>query len=265
MIDIKKKILKITPYFLIKFYGYLTKKESIKKFIFKANGRAAIKKDIQSKYDHNSDLLDIFINNKGPTVHKWHHYIPIYDHYFSNFKDKKIKFLEIGVGKGGSLQMWRTYFGKDAIIYGIDINPECKKFNTETEKVRIGSQIDKNFLESVIMEMGGVDIILDDGSHQMKHIPKTLEYLFPYLNFNGIYMIEDLHTAYWKGYGGGYYSNSNFFKYTMKIVHDMHHWYHTKKLNHSSISKNCSSIHIYDSIVVLNKNKNFRPHHSKID
>jgi len=264
LINIKKNIKKITPYFLIKLYGYLTKKESIKKFIFEDNDKSAIKKDIQEKYNHNSELLDIFINNKGLVVHKWHHYIPIYDQYFSNFKNKKIKFLEIGVGKGGSLQMWRKYFGKDAIIFGIDINPECKKFNTETEKVRIGSQIDKNFLKSVIMEMGGVDIILDDGSHQMKHIPNTLEYLFPYLNFNGIYMIEDLHTAYWKGYGGGYYSNNNFFKYFIKIIHDMHHWYHAKKLNHPGISIDCSSIHIHDSIVVLYKNKNFRPCHSKI-
>ena len=264
MINIKKILKKIIPEFFLRIYRNLTKKESIRKFIFDNNDITIIKKDIQEKYNHNSDLLNIFTNNKGLIVHKWHHYIPIYDHYFSNFRGRKIKFLEIGVGKGGSMQMWRKYFGNDAVIFGIDINPECKKFNTETEQVRIGSQIDESFLKSVIEEMGGVDIILDDGSHEMKHIPKTLMYLFPHLNYSGIYMIEDLHTAYWKGYGGGYYTSKNFFKFTKDLVDDIHHWYHLKKPKYSNISKDCSGIHVHDSIVVLEKNKVFRPTHSKI-
>lgn len=235
-----------------------------KNFIFKSNENSVIKLDIQEKYSHNSELLDIFTNNKDFIVNKWHHYIPIYENYFSKFRGKKIKFLEIGVGKGGSLQMWRNYFGTDAIIFGIDINPECKNFNTETEKIRIGSQTDESFLQSVIEEMGGVDIILDDGSHEMEHILKTLFFLFPNLNYNGIYMIEDLHTAYWKDFGGGYYNNKNFFKFTGDLIDDIHRWYHSKKPKYLNISKDCSGIHIHDSITVLEKNRVFRPTHSEI-
>jgi len=251
-----KKIIK-------KFIKFYYRKEGTSKFIFDTS-KSNIKKDILEKYGHNSDLLELFINNKNFLIHKWHHYIPIYDHYFSPFRERDIKLLEIGVSKGGSLQLWRKYFGNKATIFGIDINPECKKYGTLTEHVRIGSQIDESFLQSVIKEMGGVDIILDDGSHHMKHIPATLRFLYPHLNYDGIYMIEDLHTAYWKKYGGGYDAKNNFFKFVMDLVDDMHHWYHPNKIKQAHISKDCSSIHIHDSVVVLKKNKVHSPVHSKI-
>lgn len=239
------------------------KPESTKKFKFNFDEASDVKKDIQEKYGHDSDLLEFFATNKDVIVHKWHHYIPLYDRYFSSFRGQKIRFLEIGVSKGGSLQMWRKYFGDDAIIFGIDINPDCEKFNGLAGQVRIGSQTDEIFLESVVKEMGGVDIVLDDGSHHMEHIPATLKFLFPHLRYGGIYMIEDLHAAYWKRFGGGYRAKINFFGFLMDLVDDMHHWYHTKGLKQAVISKDCSGIHIHDSIVVLEKNKVHEPVHSK--
>ena len=134
-----------------------------------------VKKDIQDKYHYSGDLLDLFAENSDFIVHKWHHYIPLYERYFSPFRGRKIRFLEIGVSKGGSLQMWRKYFGEEAIIFGIDIDSECSKFNGLAGQVRIGSQADKNFLETVVSDMGGIDVVLDDGSHQMEHIRKSLK------------------------------------------------------------------------------------------
>ena len=261
---VKKKILSFIPFFLKKFFFNINENESIKKFSFENNDKFLIQKDIEEKYNHSSELLEYFVNNKGLIVHKWHHYIPIYNDYFSNFKGKKVRFLEIGVGKGGSLKMWRKYFGNDAIIFGVDINPECKKFSTDTEQIRIGSQTNKIFLKEVIEEMGGVDIILDDGSHHMEHIPETLKFLFPQLNYDGIYMIEDLHASYWKKYGGGYKNKNNFFNFIMDLTNDIHHWYHSKKIKYEMISKDCTGIFIHDSIVVLKKNRTFKPTHSKI-
>ncbi len=240
-------------------YGHL----DIRKFEFKFGEHSDAKKDIQDKYGHNGDLVDIFATNKDFIVHKWHHYIPLYERYFSPFRGRKIRLLEIGVSKGGSLQMWRKYFGDDAIIFGIDINPECERFNGQAGQVRIGSQVDELFLESVVKEMGGLDIVLDDGSHLMKHIPVSLKYLFPHLSNGGIYMIEDLHTAYWKRYGGGYRVKTNFFEFLRDLVDDMHHWYHAKGLKQGVISKDCSGIHIHDSIVVLEKSKVYEPVHSQ--
>jgi len=131
------------------------------------------------------------------------------------------------------------------------------------DRVRIGSQVDKNFLGAVIKEMGGVDIVLDDGSHRMEHIPVSLKYLFPHLSDGGIYMIEDLHTAYWKSFGGGYRVKNSFFSYISELIDDIHHWYHKKGVRHCDISNYCAGIHIHDSIVVLEKGKVYPPVHSK--
>ncbi len=236
--------------------------EGIHKYSFPKN--LDIREDIERKYNFSGALLDIFVANKDNVVHKWHHYIPLYDKYFSNFRNRQVRFLEIGVSKGGSLQMWRKYFGKDAIIFGIDIDPECKKYNGLAGQVRIGSQVDENFLISVIAEMGGIDIILDDGSHRMEHIVSSLRILFPKLNNSGIYLIEDLHTAYWRSFGGGLRHKNNFFNKIRDLIDDMHHWYHRKDLKERLISNSCSAIHIYDSIVVLEKNNVYCPVHSRV-
>jgi len=223
-----------------------------------------IKTDIKTKYNYQGLMLELFAENKVNIVHKWHHFIPIYDRYFSPFINSPVRFLEIGVSKGGSLQMWRKYFGNDAIIFGIDIDPDCEKYNGIAAQVRIGSQADKKFLCSVIEEMGGVDIILDDGSHQMEHIPTSLQILFPKLSDGGIYFIEDLHTAYWSKFGGGYRSRANFFNDVREIIDDMHNWYHQKGMRKAQISECCSAIHIHDSIVVLEKNRVYPPTHSQV-
>lgn len=258
------KLKQYIPYPVLKFGKYLKdvlglNVAEIGKFKF--DNATSAKDDIESKFGFSGDLLDIYSNNKDFSIHKWHHYIPIYDRYFSRFRGSRVKFLEIGVSEGGSLQMWRSYFGPEAVIYGIDINPECKALDGLAGNVRIGSQDDKAFLESVIAEMGGVDIVLDDGSHHMKHVRKSLELMFVHLSDGGLYMIEDLSSAYWGDYGGGYYHKNNFFKYINTLINDMHHWYHYQEMN-TDFAKYCSGIHIHNSIVVLEKDKIFRPTHS---
>lgn len=77
-------------------------------------------------------------------------------------------------------------------------------------------------------------------------------------------MIEDLHTAYWSDFGGGYQVKNIFFYSVFNLVDDMHDWYHKMGLIEPSISQQCSGIHIHDSIVVLEKNINYASVHSKI-
>ncbi|MEY4698426.1 MAG: hypothetical protein RIT14_2854, partial [Pseudomonadota bacterium] len=99
--------------------------------------------------------------------------------------------------------MWRRFFGPEAVIFGVDINRDCAKFDGQAAQVRIGSQDDMDFMRGVLAEMGGVDVILDDGSHQMRHVRASLLGLFPLLADGGLYVIEDMHTAFWRSYGGG--------------------------------------------------------------
>lgn len=200
------------------------------------------------------DTLERFFwTHEGPIVHKWHHYFPIYERWFGPFRGKPIRMLEIGVSKGGSLDMWRSYFGPEATIFGIDIDPACAQFDGKSGHVRIGSQDDPAFLEAVIAEMGGLDIVLDDGSHDSRHIRASLDVLYPKLSNGGIYMIEDLHAAYWAKFSGGYRRPGSFFSVVKTIIDDMHHWYHGKGQRIGSVADRVGGLHVYDSIVVLEK------------
>src|SRR6202022_707195 len=113
----------------------------------------------------NNSLREIFDNHSARQIHKLSHYFEIYERYFSKYIDKEVVILEIGISHGGSLQMWRKYFGKKAKIFAVDINPECKKLEEENIKIFIGSQEDKYFLSKIVKEMPSPDIIIDDGGH----------------------------------------------------------------------------------------------------
>lgn len=202
-----------------------------------------------------SDLATLFNNKTGNQVHKWHHYLEIYESHLGKLRGKKFRLLEIGVFRGGSLELWRDYFGDSAIIYGIDIDPECAKFDGKAGSVRIGSQTDTEFLASVIDEMGGVDVIIDDGSHDSMHIKKSFDYLFTRLSDGGTYIAEDLHCCYWPAYSGGYYWPWSFINQSKKLIDDMHHWYHNKGQRNKSTTNNLKSIHFYDSVIVFEKHK----------
>lgn len=221
-----------------------------------------VAKDIAERFGYSGDLAQLFTKNDGPIVNKWHHYLGIYDRYFSAYRGTSVKFLEIGVAAGGSLELWREFFGPKATIYGIDINPACAQFDGQHGQVRIGSQDDQTFLDRVVDEMGGVDVILDDGSHVMSHIHASLRYLFPKLSTPGLYMIEDLHTAFWKKWGGGYDAQANFFNTVNAITRDMHHWYHQRAAKHPPTARFVSGVHVHDSIVVLEKSKPQNPVYS---
>ena len=233
-----------------------------------AFGAGDIAADVTGKYGAVGDILAIYTTTTGAAVHKWHHYLPLYERYFGPWRNRAgkapLRFLEIGVSKGGSLVMWRRFFGPDAVIFGIDIDPDCARYDGQAGQVRIGSQDDAAFLAAVVAEMGGVDVVLDDGSHVMAHIEASLKALFPLLSMGGTYMIEDLHTAYWRKYGGGLRAKENFFNSLRQIVDDMHHWYHDAAPTHPLLAGAVSGIHQHDSLVVLDKARVYSPTHSVV-
>jgi hypothetical protein len=98
---------------------------------------------------------EIFFANNGRIIHKWLHYFAVYDQILAPYIGSKVKMLEIGVFKGGSLGLWRKFLGEEAVIFGVDIDPNCAAFDGEFASVRIGSQDNPEFLRSVVAEMGG--------------------------------------------------------------------------------------------------------------
>lgn len=227
--------------------------------------RTEIGRDITGKFGPVPDILEMFLEHRGEGIDKWHHYLPLYARYLAQWRNRRVRFLEIGVYKGGSLEMWRSYFGPEAVIYGIDIDPSCARFDDQSASVRIGSQDDPDFLSRVVHEMGGVDVVLDDGSHMMGHVRASLSALFPHLSEGGCYIIEDLHAAYWEAYGGGLEEPMNFFNLVREMIDDLHSWYHEGRVNHSATSGSVRGIHIHDSMVILEKGLAHRPVRSIVD
>jgi len=131
---------------------------------------------------------------------KWHHYFPIYEHHIARFKDKAPTLVEIGVAGGGSLHIWRKYFGPKARIIGVDINPKCKNLEQDGFEIIIGDQSDPTFLKELAEKIAGADIIIDDGGHTGNQTIQTFEHLYPKLAYEGVYITEDAQTSIWPRY-----------------------------------------------------------------
>jgi hypothetical protein len=203
-----------------------------------------------------------FVNNRQRTVHKWKHYFTAYEDHFKRFVDRPLLFLEIGVGRGGSAQMWKRYLGPHAQIVGIDINPECRGFEEDQIAIRIGSQADTEFLQSVLDEFGTPDIVLDDGSHQMGHVVETFRFLYPRSSANGVYMVEDLHTSYWEEYGGGLRREGTFIELAKELIDELNADWARDALPPTDFTRSTLSMHFYDSIVVFERGR--RPPHNNL-
>ena len=194
---------------------------------------------------------------------KWLHYFDIYTENFSKYKNKKITILEIGILNGGSLKMWKNFFSPDSTIAGIDIIPKCKKHEKDNIKVYIGDQTDINFLGSVIKEIGTPDIIIDDGGHTCNQQITSFDYLFRYLNNQGIYLVEDTHTSYHPNFQDRR-DGLTFMDYAKSLSDQLNLWYKNhdykiykkevkEKINMPYFTKNTYKITFYNSIVVFHK------------
>lgn len=143
-------------------------------------------------------------------------YFHTYEQLFAPYRGKKFTFVEVGVANGGSLPMWREYFGPDARIIGIDFNPDVKRFEADGFEIFIGSQEDKNFWEKFFQQIGPVDILLDDGGHTNRQQIVTAECCVPHIKDGGLLVVEDVHTSYMELYDNP--SRYSFINYAKMLV-----------------------------------------------
>ena len=208
-----------------------------------------------------NDLERFFANHTGRKVVKWDHYLDIYDRYFSRYRGTEVHIVEIGVNNGGSLQMWKDYFGPEAHIYGVDINPACKAFEEERIQIFIGDQSDQAFLRELSAAIPKIDILIDDGGHEGPQQIPTYEILFPRIEPDGIYLCEDVSTSYWPEFGGGYERDGTFIEYAKGFVDQLHAW-HSKepeRLAVSDFTRSVVGVYFHDSIVVVEKGPRTEP------
>lgn len=178
-----------------------------------------------------------------------HNYLVLYEMYMP--KDYPFKILEIGVQNGASVKTWEKAYPKAQIV-GVDIDPECKQFESDRVTIEIADQGDDSRMKGICSKYGPFDFIIDDGSHRQRDMRKTFLNLFNYdkaLNPGGWYSVEDLECCYDKFWGGGLKSEGSFVEYVKNhVVDELTHyaWGGTNPFN-------LCAIHWYPSVVFIRR------------
>ena len=206
-----------------------------------------------------------FRANEGRLIHKWMHYFDIYDRHFSPYRGRPVTVLEFGVSHGGSVQMWKKYFGRKARIIGVDIDPRCADLGEDQIEIIIGDQEDREFLRSLRERVGRVDVVIEDGGHTMTQQINTFEEVWPMVKNGGVFLVEDLHTSYWDNYGGGRKRPGTFIEYAKDLIDQLNAWHSREKPDFAvdQYSRSIRGMHVYDSIIVFDKGKVVAPTHER--
>ena len=203
----------------------------------------------KSSYEKDIGGLDIYESYKRSPYRSIKHssYFQVYAELLDRYRDKEITFVEIGVLNGGSLFMWRDYFGPKVRIIGIDFNPMARRWENDGFEIFIGSQSDPLFWKGVFSIIGDVDIILDDGGHTYEQQIVTAHECIPRIRDGGLLIVEDTHTSYFKGFG--YPSKYSFIEWTKRLIDNINSRFPAVKVCNLPYKNSIFSISFYESIV----------------
>ena len=188
--------------------------------LFKRNLIYLFKKKISIDNDNiNSNSLDRLFHHYGSdkadifkkTANKGHGYSNFYKQKIEKFKNQKINILEIGSYAGASAAALVKYL-PESNIFCFDIN--ISNFIYKSKKIHVFG-LDINNKNKTIKTLNKItdqyeikefDIIIDDGSHNLKDILTALKFFFKYLKNKGLYVIED-------------FKHPNYYQYNKNINH----------------------------------------------
>ncbi len=150
-----------------------------------------------------TDLNEIALKYKSDKSAGGHNYTELYAKYFKDMREKPINLMEIGIGDhgGDSLRIWLEYFERAKII-GLDWNhsfvERANSIHTDIKAYQFDQGGDYNEIERIlkINYPEGLDIIIDDGSHDNNHIMHSFKSFWPMLRDGGIYVIEDTYSSW---------------------------------------------------------------------
>ena len=196
----------------------------------------------------NSKIYESYLRSPYSSL-KLSTYFNVYDQLLSQYRDKSIVFLEIGILDGGSLFMWRDFFGPQARIIGVDLNPEAKKWEKEGFEIFIGDQSSTEFWKKTLNSIGKLDIVLDDGGHTYEQQIMTTESVIPFINDGGVIIVEDCHTSYMKKFG---FRKLSFINYAKKLIDNINKRY--VEFDNKTSEIRVWSIQFFESIVALHIN-----------
>jgi hypothetical protein len=221
-------------------------------------------------------LSELYEGPRPFQMHRWHHYIPIYERHFARFRNRPVNLLEIGVQGGGGLYMWHRYFHPQSAIHGVDINPDCVVPRFYNVRATIGDQADPALWAELLPKLGKLDIVIDDGGHTMHQQIASFEMIYHTMADDGVYLVEDTHTTL---FGGDFHDRADGYTWMQKAHADtlrLMEWsgrpanfgtlmHNPRALDEdSNVSEFCRTtqgIHFYDSVVVYERGPRNAPGH----
>jgi cephalosporin hydroxylase len=206
-------------------------------------------------------LFAYFVANRGGTpLDKWVHYFAIYDRHLARYRGSAARLLEIGVYRGGGLDMFSHYLGPAASLVGLDIDESGRAAVAGRYPVEVGDQQDPAFLQRVVDQHGPFDIVIDDGGHTMQQQITSVETLFPLLADGGVYIVEDCHTSYWPEFADSADPSRTFVGWAKERLDDLHAYHHSVELELGAPwQTDLAAVHAYDSVIVLDKARRRAP------
>lgn len=176
-------------------------------------------------------------------------YFHVYETLFSRYVGQRFTFVEIGVLNGGSLNMWRQFFGPGARIVGIDMNPAALRWEDAGFEIFIGDQADPGFWARLKAELGAVDVLLDDGGHTNLQQIVTVAHALPLVRDGGLVVVEDTHTSYFTEFGNP--STHSFMSYAKRLVDHVNSRTPGLPKHEPDWSGEIASIRFFESIVAF--------------
>ncbi len=210
---------------------------------------------LEKSYEKDIGHLDIYECYKKSPYRSAKHssYFQVYAELLEPYRNKPITFVEVGILDGGSLFMWREYFGPQARIIGVEFNPGAKRWEQDGFEIHIGSQSDPAFWRDFFKQIGDVDIVLDDGGHTYEQQIVTAHECIPHIKNGGQLIVEDTHTSYFKSFG--YPSKYSFIEWTKKLIDNINSRFPAANVSNLPYKNSLYSIGIYESIVSFKINR----------
>jgi len=210
-------------------YFFGIKKSSINNINYNVNSFPKYENNINIFMHNNSnifnELSNVFLNYKTDKNSTFHNYCRQYENIFRHYKNKNnFKILELGVDKGQSLLCYSDYFKNYGTIVGVDINPNCTVINNKNKNINIEilDLSKKDEYQKLVNKYQSFDIIIDDASHINTDMIKSFENLFPILNDNGVYIIED--TICYKSKSHNDSEKPNILEYIFQYTKYLNQW-----------------------------------------
>ena len=228
-----------------------------KKLLFKLKNKTNI--DIETLDNKSLDeLFNYFGTDKGTKVVNpyLHNSDEILGHGFAKFYEKKLldfkydifKILEIGTWEGASTAALASFF-PNSLIYGIDKN---FKFKFKSNRIffnycNINNPKDLKNFSSKHSAMK-FKVIIDDASHILTDMIRSLKFFFKYLERGGYFIIEDFNAPI-------YFKSLNDSDGKEILMNDILENLNRKKYFDSSILSERDQEYLFDSIHSVEKYK----------